>query len=169
MKAKKKKPVKMDIALRLAKIRNEAPAILGIPFEEILKRCGISEKFYLACEQGKRRLRANHMQSLSIECKLNVNWLLGRGEVMFLEDLVFIPRFKEFRETAPGILGITFNEILQKCGIPEEDYRIYEAGMKNPPIEYLYLLLREFNLNINWLYGHKSSMFLKKEDIPCDD
>jgi len=38
MKTKNKKPGEMDIALRLIRFRNEAPGILGIPFEEILKR-----------------------------------------------------------------------------------------------------------------------------------
>jgi len=152
----------MDIHLRLARFRNEAPGILGITFEEILQRCGIPEKYYLSCEQGKKRLRSNHMQSLLVECKLNIKWLLGFGEVMFLEVMDFSPRFREFRETAPGILGITFEEILRKCGIPEEVFRAYEQGLKSPLVEHLFSLCRECHLDINWLFGHENStLFIK--------
>jgi len=163
-----RKPGKMvllnDINLRLTAFRNKAPGILGIPFEEILQRCGITEKYYLSCEHGRRRLRTNHLARLQSEFKLNPNWVLGGNEPMFLLEVDSNPRFKEFREKAPGILGITFDEILQKCGISEEDYLAYEQGLKYPPVEHLFSLCRECRLNINWLLGLKTSMLSKKKD-----
>jgi transcriptional regulator with XRE-family HTH domain len=74
----------------------------------------------------------------------------------------FSPRFREFRETAPGILGISFEEILQKCGIAENDYRYYEQGLKSPLVEHLFSLCRECRLDINWLFGHENSMIFIK-------
>jgi len=165
-----KKPGKMvllnDINRRLTEFRNKAPGILGIPFEEILQRCGITKKYYLFCEHGRRRLRADHLARLQSEFKLNSNWMLGSNEPMFLLEVDFNPRLKEFRETAPGILGIPFDEILKKCGISGKNYRAYEQGLKYPPVEHLFSLCRECHLNINWLLGLKTSMFSIKAVDP---
>jgi transcriptional regulator with XRE-family HTH domain len=159
MKTKKKKPGKMDIALRLTRFRNEAPGILGITFEEILERCGIPENDYRANEQGRKMLRTNHLKSLQKEFKLNIIWLLGLDVPMFQEKIGFNRQFRDFRETGPGILGVTFEEILQRCGITEKDYRAYEEGLKNPHPYHLFILSKEFNLNINWFYGKEDSTF----------
>ena len=172
MKTQRKKSVKLvllkDIHLRLTRFRNEAPGILGIPFEEILKKCGIPEEEYRACEQGRKKLRMNHLDSLFRECKLNSNWLLGGRRPMFLLKANFSPRFREFRETAPGILGIPFDEILKRCGIPEKEYRAYEQGLKQPRADHLFSLSKEFNLNINWFFGIEDAMFVTTNALYVD-
>jgi len=107
---------------------------------------------------GLTHSNMKRLARLQSEFKLNSNWVLGSNEPMFLLEVDFNPRFKEFREKAPGILGIPFDEILKKCGISGKNYRAYEQGLKYPPVEHLFSLCRECHLNINWLYGLKTSM-----------
>ena len=57
----------------------------------------------------------------------------------------------------------TLSEMKDMCGVAKSTISEMEAGLKKPHHLYLYLLATEFNININWIFSGKGSMFLDYE------
>lgn len=73
-------------------------------------------------------------------------------------------RLKLARKT----LNITQKDMSKMCGIPTSTVSEMESGIKKPHPSYLYLLSKDFNVNINWILTGKSSMLLPDFEIKWD-
>jgi len=76
-------------------------------------------------------------------------------------------RFIQLREKAPGFLKLPFDEILKKCEIPEDVYRVYESGTIPPWKPHALALQKHFNVNVNWLLFGIGEMFGGITDFPA--
>ena len=56
-------------------------------------------------------------------------------------------------------LNITQEEISAQIGISYRAYSSYERGDRNPSLEFLEKLVKQYNINLNWLIADIGSMF----------
>lgn len=68
-------------------------------------------------------------------------------------------RLKEVRNK----IGCTLSELQEMCGVAKSTISEMETGLKKPHHLYLYLLSTKYNININWIFSAKGSMFLDYE------
>jgi len=68
-------------------------------------------------------------------------------------------RLKEARKK----INCTLSEMNEMCGVAKSTLSEMEAGLKKPHHLYLYLLSTKYNININWIFSGKGSMFLDFE------
>ena len=68
-------------------------------------------------------------------------------------------RIKDARKA----VAITQQTVADMCGIPKSTVSEIENGLKRPHVKYLLLLVSEFNVNLNWIFTGKGSMFTDYE------
>lgn len=57
------------------------------------------------------------------------------------------------------------NEFAEKLDISARAYVNYERGERKPPYELLIKLLRNYNVNLNWIIANEGEMFLTEQEF----
>ena len=57
------------------------------------------------------------------------------------------------------------NEFAEKLDISARAYVNYERGERKPPCELLIKLLRNYNVNLNWIIANEGEMFLDEQEF----
>jgi len=126
--AKTKNPYMVkDYSQKLVELRKKAPGILGLPFGEILKRCGIPEEVFQVYEQGHIPPWLPHVHALYEEFNLSLNWLLFDIEPMFEK------RDNLEQKMPGGVFEYTSDNI--------PIYTFFSNFMRDPDIEEFFLVL----------------------------
>jgi transcriptional regulator with XRE-family HTH domain len=68
-------------------------------------------------------------------------------------------RLKKARKT----IDRTQIQIAKMCDLPTSTISEMESGLRRPHARYLFLLVSEFNVNLNWIFTGKGLMFLDFE------
>ena len=66
-------------------------------------------------------------------------------------------------------LNITQEEISTQIGISYRAYSSYERGDRNPSLEFLEKLVKQYNVNLSWLIADVGNMFNDKQPSASDD
>ena len=110
-------------------------------------------------ELGFSRQWLLHNEGGMFSCESEIN-TSGRNIIKNSNDVHI--RLKEIR-TKLNILQVDFCKTL---GLTQKHYSRYEAGVTGLPIIFLAHLIKEFNVNANWLLTGEGSMFIhERSDI----
>ena len=60
-------------------------------------------------------------------------------------------------------VGLSQKELAEKIGIQQTQYSRYENGTSKPSTDILEKLVKEFNINVNYLLTGEGSMFITPE------
>ena len=66
-------------------------------------------------------------------------------------------------------LNITQEEISTQIGISYRAYSSYERGDRNPSLEFLEKIVKQYNVNLNWLIADVGSMFNAPQYVDVKD
>jgi SOS-response transcriptional repressor LexA len=105
------------------------------------------------------------MQIKSLTELLNILFLVFSigGE---MKKISFGQRLKSFRKA----LGINITQMSDTLGMVKSNISRYERDLNKPTVQFLELLLKHYRINLNWLFGEETEMFLvDKQEIKLSE
>lgn len=77
---------------------------------------------------------------------------------------MYASKLKEIRKH----LNLSQEEVSTQTGISYRAYTSYERGDRKPSLEILEILVKKFNVNLNWFFADVGDMFITTETSSSD-